>query len=708
MLKERRCNLFDDKGRPRRLTDGIKGCSRDASECRFVHPHEREWITAKLSLPPRHDLVADDDSDYYYILALPPGHPDRQKDIRELEKESERVWERSRERDRDRGRVNERKWSSSSILHHNESTSHRRDNMHTRGSLTIRRGSRSPAPSTSSDQLEMLRKDEQYLRPQSSGDYPSSARRNHDHSRPRRSRSRSRDGHRERLQVLDASGKTSPSTSRSHASDAPRTDTRPSQRLLTVPPEPSKTPPVQPPPPSPRVPEIPREPWLTSKQQRGGAAVPSPQGVKALSLDEQRKAWHERIDLMIASITTRRDYTKLESDLSHILLLSSSSLTSNLPEADRANLSAQQRALEFQMAMKRKEINEGIQQLMGSEFWPMLRIPQVLELEKGLGEVKKHVLEVRTLSGDLQSSCAALLKTKAGSGSLAITGFVPDGAQESGRPLKRRRVTEEADASGRNMSETIEVADHTAAELEAFCDKLIILDRHLVDLENDITQRDQIVSDEIDLHIDARLEEEDALYPHIEEAPKISQAEIEAVVDARNEELERAVTTTGDEIGMLATEVAELITKVNTLEAKCGALEAENQEMQNKLAQDYPKYAIEEDASARRDKETQALGAALQAYISQAPTGQSESHLPSAEYIIDALDSELEGLFREKFGATLVHIRQEVFDKVQESRLHTFSTVSPRLMLLLKMVNLITARVGKPDMNSPAAAEDIG
>jgi hypothetical protein len=117
--------------------------------------------------------------------------------------------------------------------------------------------------------------------------------------------------------------------------------------------------------------------------------------------------------------------------------------------------------------------------------------------------------------------------------------------------------------------------------------------------------------------------------------------------------------------------------------------------------QDSPKYAIEEDASARRDKEIQALGAALQAYISQTPTGKSENDLPSAEYIIGALDNELEGLFREKFGATLVQIRQDIFDKVQESRLHTFSTVSPKLMLLLKMVNLIAARVGKPDMNSP-------
>jgi hypothetical protein len=286
---------------------------------------------------------------------------------------------------------------------------------------------------------------------------------------------------------------------------------------------------------------------------------------------------------MITSITSRRDYTKLESDLSHISLLSSSSLASNLPEADRANIGAQKMALELQMQMKRNEINEGIQKLMGSEFWPVLRIPQVLEMERGLGEAKKNVLEVRGLLDDLQSSCTALLKTK--TGSLATAWPTPDGAQGSDRPLKRRRVSEEADVTRRSTIENAKVANHTAAQLEAFRDKLVTLDRHLVDLTNDITQRDQIISDEIDLHIDARLEDQDALYPLVEEPLKISQSEIEAVVDARNEGLERALKTTGDDIGMLVTEVAELITKVNILEARCGALEAENQELKNRLAQ---------------------------------------------------------------------------------------------------------------------------
>lgn len=280
-----------------------------------------------------------------------------------------------------------------------------------------------------------------------------------------------------------------------------------------------------------------------------------------------------RLSLMFTSITSRRDYAKLESDLSQIHLLSNSSLVNNMPEVDRAHISAQKMTLELQMDVKRKEINETIQKLIGSNFWPVLRTPQISEMEKTLEGAKKHVLEVRSLLDDMKSSCAALFKTSAS-----------DWTQDSDRPSKRRKLEGEADTLGRSTSAELMIED-TAMDLEAFRDQLSELDRHLIDLENDITQRDGVVSDEIELHIDARLEEEDALYSPVREPGEVFEHEIEAVVDAKNEELVRAVTVTGEEIGALAVEVAELITKVNSLEVRCRTLEAENQEFKNKLAQ---------------------------------------------------------------------------------------------------------------------------
>lgn len=281
-----------------------------------------------------------------------------------------------------------------------------------------------------------------------------------------------------------------------------------------------------------------------------------------------------RFSLMVTSIASRRDYIKLESDLTQVRLLSDSSLANNLPEAERANINAHKMTLELQMEAKRKEVNETIQKLIGSEFWPVLRIPQISEMEQTLGEVKKHVSEVRGLLDDVKDSCAALFKTSAS-----------DWTQDSERPSKRRKLEGKADTPGQSTSGDAEGMTEDTKELEAFRDKLTELDRHLIDLENDVTQRDQIISDEIEFHMDARLEEEDALYPPVKEPIGVSQTEIEAVVDTKNKELVRAVTVTGEEIGELAVEVAELITKVNDLEAKCRGLEAENHEFKNKLAQ---------------------------------------------------------------------------------------------------------------------------
>ncbi|KAF8136367.1 hypothetical protein EV363DRAFT_1446789 [Boletus edulis] len=620
MAKERRCNLFDDEGRPRRLrADGTKGCFRDASACHFAHPHEREWKTAQSSLPPRPDVVVDSDSEFYYMLV----HSDRQKDGRGRNKGKERDKERARERGKDSQRKH-----SSSVLESPRATTppglpSRRSTFDSAldGNGATKRG-RSPALSSCSDQLERLRKDNQY-RPK---DLPPS-RRDYLPRTSRRSRSHSKGKGKDKEQV-DLPRKTPPARNTDGSTQHPS----------TLPPEPSMPPPRQPAPPPPQVPEIPKLPSFASNQKTASSG-----GTKELSVDEQRLAWHERIDLMFTSITSRRDYTKLESELSHIRMLSDSSLVNKMPEDDRARIHAQRMALELQMDVKRKEVNDTTQKLIGSNFWPILRTPQVAEMEKTLEEAKK-------------ARCGS-------------QGFV---GRHADRPVKRRRLEGDVDMPGPPSSGDADMAEDAAMELEAFRDRLTELDRHLVDLENDITQRNTLISDEIELRIDARLEEEDALYPPIKEPGEVSESEIEAV---------------GEEIGALAVEVAELITKVNALEARCKTLEAENQEFKNKVAQDTINHANSQDA-LRHYKPT----------FHRHLLVKQQVILPSAEYIIQSLDSQLDGLFREKFCATMVNIQQEVFDKVQEGHDRTLDTVSPKIMLLLKMVNLITARLGKSDI----------
>lgn len=242
--------------------------------------------------------MVDADSDFYYILL----HPDRLKDNRDREKEKERERDRDRDRTggRERERERERKPSSSFHLE----SPHRRESTTTRASPgppsrrstfdsamdvggTTKRG-RSPALSSSSDQLERLRKDNKYRTKE-----PPPFDRYSAPSISRRSRSPSRDKAKDRERA-DLPSKTSPAGS--HVADTRNTDISIAQHPSAFPPEPPKPPPLQPPPPSPQIPGVPKVPSFVSNQQSASSAETASRGLKDLSMDEQRSAWHERIE----------------------------------------------------------------------------------------------------------------------------------------------------------------------------------------------------------------------------------------------------------------------------------------------------------------------------------------------------------------------------------------------------------------------------
>lgn len=406
---------------------------------------------------------------------------------------------------------------------------------------------------------------------------------------------------------------------------------------------------------SPAVPPLPTAPTFLSQQPSSGDGFPASQGMKGLSLDEQRKVWHERVDLMFTSITTRRDYAKIESDLESFRRLSQSPYLAGLPEEDKSRINEQKIALERQLENKRREVNEVIQHLIGTEFWPTLKTPELQGLEKTLVEVKKHVSDVKSSLEDLQSSCSALFSSQA-----FPIGGIPEQPDVTERPKKRRRLSEgevaEDVASGGVIYEPI--------ELEGFRDKLAGLSRQVSDLENHIYQRHQIMHDEMELRIDERLAGEG--YLSTVEEIRVPQADIEAVVDARNSVLAQNIQTTGGEVGQLAEEVATLIGQRHELEQKCRRIETENESLKSAIAELTAKCDSVNPGII--SKEVEALNAALQAYISQVPP--VEKRLP-VEYIMELLDSEIVSLVREQFMPLLVNARQELVDKVKDNHQRT-------------------------------------
>lgn len=289
------------------MKDGTKGCYKDASACRFAHPHERDWETAQPSLPPRHDAVSDFDWDFFYILAQPnPRDWEKEKRDKDKDKDKDRdrdrdkTRDRDRDKDRERERERERDRKPSSSFHF-ESPPHRKDSTTTRatpgppsrrstvetsvdGGGNSKRG-RSPALSVSSDQLELLRKDHKYR----TKDLPP-LRQDHAPSSSHRTRSRSRDKGRERDRA------DLPSHTPLVASHTPDTHNTICSTAQHLPPEPPHPPPMQPTPPPPRLPQVPNVPSFASTQHPSGSVETAPRGLKELSMDEQRSAWHERIE----------------------------------------------------------------------------------------------------------------------------------------------------------------------------------------------------------------------------------------------------------------------------------------------------------------------------------------------------------------------------------------------------------------------------
>lgn len=274
--------------------------------------------------------------------------------------------------------------------------------------------------------------------------------------------------------------------------------------------------------------------------------------------------------LMFGSITARHDFTKIERDLESIRLLSQSSCIIGLPTEERARIDNQRTALESQLEMKRKEIGDIIQRLMATEFWPVLRMPDLQNLEKTFAEVKKHVFELRHSMEELHSKCKELV----GIHDSSATDEPPPGDE---RPKKRRRTGE-----GQDLPQDSTSPSFSAVELGAFHDKLDELRRCVSDLENDVYQRYEITRDEVELRIDERLQE-DGVLSSLEK--QILQVDIEAAVDIRNSALIQNIQRTEAEVGELAQEVASLITQHHNLAQRCSNFEVQNERLKDVIAE---------------------------------------------------------------------------------------------------------------------------
>lgn len=431
--------------------------------------------------------------------------------------------------------------------------------------------------------------------------------------------------------------------------------------MLPPPPVPSYPPPPPPgAPPTKPLPPVPVPPSFLSLDISQKPPEKSLEKSRALSGDDLRKVWHERVDLLFASVKAREQLSDAEADLK-LNKLGESSRMGNLSNA-RAIAQT-----ELRCEMKKNEISDCIQKLTASEFWPALKPPDLQSVEAKFFGMKQQISELHNSVGELSTSFAALLKLK-------------DPGTAGEPPLKKRRLGEEDAASPSEATFSLRALDGIQARLSG-------VDSQLLELQNDIFQRNAIVEEEIQSHIDARLEEVE-IFPD-EDDINPSSAIVTAAVQAETVNALNSINSTGQELGELAHVVADLMIQSKGADDEFMRLRQENDQLKTEIIK--LKSSAEADAKVvqQNNEQIKALAAALQAYISHAPPPPPQPVIPTHEYLMEELDDHIHSSCIDAVEPLLQEMKVEVSKMLTDENDALYHTLWPKIELAIRMVDTV-------------------
>lgn len=385
-----------------------------------------------------------------------------------------------------------------------------------------------------------------------------------------------------------------------------------------------------------------------------------PDKSRALSGDDLRKVWHERVDLLFASVKAREQLSYAEADLK-LNKLSESARMGNISNA-RARAQTESRC-----EAKKNEISDSIQKLSTSDFWPALKPPDLQSVEAKFFDMKQQISELKNSVGELSTSFSALLRLK-------------DPGTAGEPPLKKRRLEGEGTTGSNEVTFSLNALDDIQARLSG-------VDSQLLDLQNDILQRNAIVGDEIDSRIDARLEEVE-IFPD-EDDMNPSPAVVTAVVQAETTKALDIINTTGQQLGEVAQEVANLMMQSKDTDDEAVRLRQENDQLKTEIIK--LKSSAEADAKVvqQNNEQVEALAAALRAYISQAPPPPPQPVIPTHEYLMEELEDHIHSSCIKAIEPLLREMKDEVSKMLNDENEAMYQTLWPKIDLVLRMVDTV-------------------
>jgi hypothetical protein len=260
--------------------------------------------------------------------------------------------------------------------------------------------------------------------------------------------------------------------------------------------------------------------------------------------------------LLADCVQTRNQFTKVEEDITNCRYLMETFRISSLSDQEKQALSAELTKLESKREDTRKSLEEKISRLAKSNSWPIYpraeaekeEVEKYQEMVKYVEELKDTATEMNRVLNDIRERKSTVELEQA-------TPMDVDLPAGSVRPLKRRRLSDSEQSTAAIATD----------EVDALRDKFLDLEARFSAFENDLTEHNQELMQEVKAYIEAKVEESASA------AKDVSVSDISDPYDKADQEIKRM----GGEVIELAEEMGALLLRANAQETETATLQRE-------------------------------------------------------------------------------------------------------------------------------------
>ncbi|CDO72903.1 hypothetical protein BN946_scf185002.g88 [Trametes cinnabarina] len=644
LLKRRRCHWYNDNGTPRKRIDNRREGCYNGDKCRFAHPEDPEWPTARPSEYAPSSTIPDppcarlQDSGLSAPSPTPYGPP--------LALPRDRVASVS---------------SQPPVPLIAPDRNHDQDDVMAGTSSSYRRGrDHSPAPSMASSSGVHARR-EPYVASGARRREEEEARRRDERRREEDKRydgrSRERDWRRDDDRYREEGEYR---RDRDRGSSSPSRHRRPSTSTSARPPS---------------------HPSGSQDRLKPDTSMPAPSPPKKeLTAEEKRSLWLRRVEHLSEAVRARSQLLRLQEDLQKYERLTRSAVYQSLPEEDRTALKDIIASTSAKVQEKQQELNRIAAQLIPEDFWPSVVTAQQRS-DPGYHQMTS-VLE--TLKEDVQKLYTSLDTVQRSSGSTVLTeGAAPAASKPEPGEIITQPTTKRTKKRRRLSNEGTPMLDFPIIDLEDTRDRLAALDYRIVELRNDLLQYDKRVEDEVESELGHRL----------------SGLQIGGKEDMpADPELQARVQKLQEEFASTQARAAEAMKELDELQAYGESRDKMNADLQQKndaLRKELDELEARQSSTARtveaQTKELRALHDAVTAYLSR-PQVQPALPTPlTAEAMVETLRPRLLSAAREDLAPILQEVRKHVQQQLQAQSDQVSGDLMTQMGPIIRSVEWISA-----------------